>query len=719
MKTMKLLISALALFLIHGVLQAQVTQGNKAYDRMAYKQAAGYYEQALKKDSSDMAVWGKLGVCYRNLNDARNAERAFGKVVNSGTSNTNEHYFYILALMQNQKYNAAKEQVLKFKSAYAADPRLVQLESSMGRLDDYLIKQGTFNVKTINRNTGASDICAVPFKEGIVFVSDRGMIANKKMVTSTTDRPFYSPFFAKGTGASFDPATAFSTSLRSDYHAGPMSFKADGSVMIITRSSAADGKPAKDDQGMVRLQLFSSIKGENDWGMEVPLPFNSTNYSCAHPALSADGNTLYFSSDMPGGQGGMDLWKSGWDGNAWSTPENLGNRVNSPGNDVYPYITTEGVLYYASNGLPGLGGLDVYMAENSKGSWGNPENLGADINTSDDDFAFTYNNESKTGYFTSNRSGQGLNDDLYFYEKLCTNTNISVLDEETGKPIIGASVKIVENGEDLGNVLTDDTGVINRCLNASRNYEFIATREKYKEARVTVSSSQLAASSGSASATLKVKRIPDSIANVEGRVFNADDKSAAPNLTVSLVNKKSGETKTATTDASGKYRFEKLDIDADYEVRTKKTDCGEPIEAFNTKGIVGTKTITMDIPLLCKNDVIEIENIYYDYKKFDIRPDAALELDKIVVILNKYPNMRIELRSHTDARGNDNFNLKLSDDRANSAALYIIGKGIDSKRIVAKGYGEKELINKCKNGVKCEEKEHEENRRTEFKILSL
>jgi outer membrane protein OmpA-like peptidoglycan-associated protein len=719
MKTMKLLISAIALFLFHGVVQAQVTQGNKAYDRMAYKQAAGFYEQALKKDSSDMVVWGKLGVCYRNLNDARNAEKAFGKVVSSGTSNTNEHYFYILALMQNQKYTAAKEQVLKFKSAYAGDPRLVQLESSMGRLDDYLIKQGTFNVKTINRNTGASDICAVPYKEGIVFVSDRGMMSNKKMVTSTTDRPFYTPYFAKGTGASFDPATVFSTSLRSDYHAGPMAFKADGSVMIITRSSAADGKPAKDDQGMVRLQLFSSVKGENDWGMEVPLPFNSTNYSCAHPALSADGNTLYFSSDMPGGSGGMDIWKSSWDGNAWSKPENLGSRINSPGNDVYPFITTEGVLYYASNGLPGLGGLDVYMAENSKGSWGNPENLGADINTSDDDFAFTYNNESKTGYFTSNRSGQGLNDDLYFYEKLCTNTNVTVLDEETGKPVIGASVKIIENGEDLGNVLTDDTGVINRCLNASRNYEFIATREKYKEARVPVSSSQLAASSGSATATLKVKRIPDSIAHVEGRVFNADDKSAAPNLTVTLVNKKSGETKTTTTDAAGKYRFEKLDIDADYEVRTKKTDCGEPNEAFNTKGIVGTKTITMDIPLLCKNDVIEIENIYYDYKKFDIRPDAALELDKIIVILNKYPNMRIELRSHTDSRGNDNFNLKLSDDRANSAALYIISKGIDSKRIVAKGYGESDLINKCKNGVKCEEKEHEENRRTEFKILSL
>jgi outer membrane protein OmpA-like peptidoglycan-associated protein len=359
------------------------------------------------------------------------------------------------------------------------------------------------------------------------------------------------------------------------------------------------------------------------------------------------------------------------------------------------------------------------MSEMSGNTWSRAENLGGDINSSQDDFGFSYMASSKTGYFSSNRNDQGLNDDIYFFEKLCTNTNITITDEESGKPVIGASVKIVENGVDIGNVLTDDSGVINRCLNPSRNYEFISKREKYKDATTTLSSSQLAASSGSATATVKMKRIPDSIANVEGRVFNADDKTGAAGLTVSLVNKKSGETKTATTDAAGKYRFEKLDIDCDYEVRTKKTDCGEPIEAFNTKGIVGTKNITMDIPLLCKNDVIEIDNIYYDYKKFDIRPDAALELDKIVAILNKYPNMRIELRSHTDSRGNDNFNLKLSDDRANSAALYIVSKGIDSKRIVAKGYGEKELINKCKNGAKCDEKQHEENRRTEFKILSL
>jgi outer membrane protein OmpA-like peptidoglycan-associated protein len=719
MNTRKILFILLVGVFTSKLSSAQISQADKAYDRAAYKQAIGYYEQGLQKDTANMVAWSKLADCYRRTGDSRNAERVYGKVINSNAGGANEHYFYILSMLNNQRYAEAKSEISKFSGNHGGDPRIEMLQGCTKNLDEYLQKKGSYSVKNINQNVPASDICPVPFGDGIVFISDRGMLGMRKMTNSATDRPFYSPYYAKGTGSSFDAATPFETYQKNDYHSGPIAFSGDSKLMIVTRSNTADGKIAKDATGLVRLQLYSSAKGEKTWGIEVALPFNSINYSCMHPSLSNDGSTLYFASDMPGGQGGIDIWKSTWDGSAWGTPVNAGNKVNSIGDDVFPYITSENVLYFSSNGWPGMGGLDIYMSEMSGNTWSRAENLGGDINSSQDDFGFSYMPSSKTGYFSSNRNDQGLNDDIYFFEKLCTNTNITITDEESGKPVIGASVKIVENGVDIGNVLTDESGVINRCLNPSRNYEFISKRDKYKDATTTLSSSQLAASSGSASATVKMKRIPDSIANVEGRVFNADDKTGAAGLTVSLINKKSGETKTATTDAAGKYRFEKLDIDCDYEVRTKKTDCGEPIEAFNTKGIVGTKNITMDIPLLCKNDVIEIDNIYYDYKKFDIRPDAALELDKIVVILNKYPNMRIELRSHTDSRGNDNFNLKLSDDRANSAALYIVSKGIDSKRIVAKGYGEKELINKCKNGAKCDEKQHEENRRTEFKILSL
>ena len=717
-------IRTILLLLLFGVLTAnvatsQIKQGDKAYSNMAYKKAADCFERGLKKDTANYNAWIKLGDCYRHLSDSRNAERAYSKVLKGNAGGANEHYLYILALMQNQHYAQATTEIGAFNTKYAGDPRIEMLKSCTKNLDEYLQKKGSFSVKAINQNTGASDICPVPYAEGIVFISDRGALRAKKMTNSGTNRPFYEPYIMKGTGAAFNAAELFGTYSDNNYHSGPLTFNGDGKLMIITRSNEANSKTSKDSQGRVHLQLFSSVKGEKGWGIEVALPFNSTNYSCMHPSLSQDGNTLYFASDMPGGQGGIDIWKSTWDGSVWSTPENAGNKVNTIGDDVFPFITSENVLYFSSNGWPGLGGLDVYMSEQMSGSWSRAENLGGDINSSQDDFGFSYLPATKTGYFSSNRNDQGINDDIYFFEKLCTNANISITDEETGKPVAGASVKIIENGVELGNVLTDETGVLNRCLNPSRNYEFISKREKYNEGKTTIGSSQLTSSSGSASATIKMKRIPDSIAHVEGRVFNADDKTGAAGLTVSLVNKKSGETKTATTDATGKYRFEKLDIDCDYEVRTKKTDCGEPIEAFNTRGIVGTKTITMDIPLLCKNDVVKIDNIYYDYKKFDIRPDAALELDKMVEILKKYPNMRIELRSHTDSRGNDNFNLKLSDDRANSAALYIIGKGIESKRIVAKGYGEKELLNKCKNGVKCDEKQHEENRRTEFKILSL
>jgi outer membrane protein OmpA-like peptidoglycan-associated protein len=697
----------------------QISQGDKAYDKAAYAKATGYYEQGLKNDTANYAAWSRLADCYRRLGDSKNAEQAYTKVMNGNAGNANDHYFYILCLLQNQRYTEAKNQISAFTSNNSGDARTEALEGSLRNLDEFIQKKGSFSVKALNQNTVASDICPVAYENGIVFISDRGSIQAKKLINSSTDRSFYAPYFAQGTGASFDAAVPFQTNEKNDYHSGPLAFNSDASLMVLTRSIKTNGKVTKDDQGVVRLQLLTSAKGNDGWGIEVGLPFNSTNYSCMHPSLSPDGKTLYFASDMPGGIGGIDIWKSNWDGSTWGTPENLGNKVNSIGDDVFPFITGDNILYFSSNGLPGLGGLDVYSCEYNAGGWSRAENLGGDINSSNDDFGFSYNTASKTGYFSSNRTTQGLNDDLFFFEKLCTNTNVTITDEETGKPVIGATVKIIENGADIGNVLTDDSGIINRCLNPSRNYEFISQRDKYNVGKVTLSSSQLAGSNGTVSASIAMKRIPDSIANVEGRVFNADDMSGAAGLTVSLVNKKSGETKTATTDAAGKYKFEKLDIDCDYEVRTKKTDCGEPIETFNTRGIVGTKTITMDIPLLCKNDVIEIDNIYYDYKKFDIRPDAALELDKIVVILNKYPNMRIELRSHTDSRGNDNFNLKLSDDRANSAALYIVGKGIDSKRIVAKGYGEKDLLNKCKNGVKCDEKEHEENRRTEFKILSL
>lgn len=699
---------------------SQVKAGNKNYNRMAYAKAITNYERALKRDSTDVSIWANLAECYRMNRNSDGAEKAYAHVVNSGQAQPDHMLYYAAALMENEKYAAAANVLDKFMLAAPGDERGKQLEDGINNLKNILSQSGSYSVKAININSAESDMAAVAYNGGIVFASNRKFVQWVDNSHSWSGQQFYRLYHANGNASNFGKPTLFASNLQTNYHDGPVTFSETGALMIFTRNNIVDGKVGRDEKKIVKLKLFSSAFSDGKWGIEVPLPFNSDNYHCAHPALTADGKTIYFSSDMPGGSGGMDLWKSDWNGSNWNAPLNLGESINTPGNEIFPYFANDNVLYFSSDGLAGMGGLDIYSSQLNGTIFSRPENIGAPINSADDDFGISYNTTSKTGYFSSNRKNQGLNDDIYMFEKLCTNTEVTILDGDTKQTLGNATVTIFENNIEFATVQTDDSGKFLRCLNPARNYEFRATKDTYSDNTSTLSSDQLlqAASAGT-SVQLSLKKKPDNIANVSGKVFNEDDKSPVANQIVTLINTSSGETKTATTDSNGRYQFEKIDIGVEFTIRTSKKDCGEPSETFNTKNITGTKNITMDFPLLCKGDVIKIENIYYDYNKSDIRPDAAVELDKVVAILNKYPKMTIELRSHTDSRGKDAYNEKLSDSRAKSATQYINSQGIDIARLKAKGYGEKELLNKCTNGVECDDKMHEENRRTEFKILSL
>lgn len=699
------------------LLNAQVKAGNKFYDKLAYKKAATAYERAVKKDSASVETLSKLGDCYRFLRDSKNAERVYAKAAAiAGTPAVNILY-YAEALMQNEKYAEAKTQLERFKSMDAGDVRGTNLKAGIDNLSAIMAKSGAYEVKSTNLNSKESDFSAVAYDGGVVFTSNRKNVEWMDYSHSWTGKQFFRLYHAKGNDASFGGATLFANDLQTKYHDGPVCFSKDGKQMYFTRNNIEDGKVKKDEKEVVRMKIFHSVKGDKSWGIEIPFPFNSDKYSCMHPALSADGKVLYFSSDMPGGQGGMDIWKTDWNGTTWTNPVNMGTAVNTPGTEVFPFISEENVLMYSSDGLPGIGGLDLFEMSGNK-----PENMGAPLNSSYDDFGVSYNTATKSGYFSSNRKNDPLNDDIYFFTKVCTNATVLVVDKETGEPMKEAQVKIFENGTEIEGVITDETGKFTKCLNPLRNYEFKASKDKFNESNSSLSTTQLSSAAATgAEVKLELKKIPVivNIANLSGRVFNADDKSAVANQNVTVLNKTTGKEMVLVTDANGYFKAENLELECEYEVKTVKKDCGEPKEFFTTYKITGTKEIKIDLPMLCKGDVIRIENIYYDYNKSDIRPDAAVELDKVVAILNKYPSMKIELRSHTDARGKDEYNLKLSDSRAKSAVKYIASKGIDVNRLVAKGYGEKELLNKCVNGVECTDKEHEENRRTEFKILSM
>ncbi|MBX7050474.1 MAG: OmpA family protein [Flavobacteriales bacterium] len=696
---------------------AQVKAGNKHYDRLAYKKAAAAYERSAKNDSVSIETWSKLGDCYRFLRDSKNAERVYAVAASIPGSPAVNTLYYAEALMQNEKYPEAKTQLEKFKSMDSGDVRGTNLKAGIDNLSAIMARSGAYDVKPTNLNSKESDFCAVTYNGGVVFTSNRKNVEWMDYSHSWTGKQFYRLYQANGSDASFGPATLFANDLQTKYHDGPVCFSKDGKQMYFTRNNIEDGKVKKDDKEVVRMKIYHSVKGDKAWGIEIPFPFNSDQYSCMHPSLSADGKIMYFSSDMPGGQGGMDIWKTDWNGTTWTNPVNMGNKVNTPGNEVFPFISEENVLMFASDGLPGIGGFDLFEMSNGK-----PENMGSPLNTSFDDFGITYNPTTKSGYFSSNRKNNPLDDDIYFFSKVCTNATVTVVDQESGEPLKEAQVKIFENGTEIEGVITDESGKFTKCLNPLRSYEFKAVKEKYNESNSTLSNTQLSAAAATgAEVKLQLKKIPVivNIANLSGRVFNADDKSPLANQNVTLLNKTNGKEITLVTDANGNFKADNLELDCEYELKTSKKDCGEPKEFFTTYKITGTKDIKVDIPMLCKGDVIRIENIYYDYNKSDIRPDAAIELDKVVAILQKYPTMKIELRSHTDSRGKDEYNLKLSDNRAKSAVKYIASKGIDSNRLIAKGYGEKEVLNKCVNGVECTDKEHEENRRTEFKILSM
>lgn len=699
---------------------AQLKSANKRYANLAFANAIPKFERVVKKDPANFDALCKLADCYRLTNNMSKAESTYSAVVTNPSAKPEHFLYYAQALMENEKYTDAQTWLDKYQTMASGDTRAANLKKGIAEISSYKASENVYTVKKASLNSTESDFSPVLYNSGVVFASNRTNVELIGYDHAWTGKQFYQLYHAKGEEDKFSAATPFATSLHTKFHEGPVCFNSTGSQMFFTRNNIENGAIGRDKNDVIQLKIFSSQWSEGKWGIEVPFIHNNDNYSCAHPSLSSDGKTLYFSSDMPGGQGGMDIWKCLWNGTSWDTPVNLGATINTPGTEVFPSIQPDGTLYYASNGLPGLGGLDIYFAVSKNESLGNPVNMGSPINSSDDDFGICMKADGMTGYFTSNRKAQGTNDDIYYFKKQCTNADVVIVDETSGEVLSDAEVKVYENGEQTSIMMTDASGKFNMCLNPLSNYEFRAQKSDYTENKSSLSSQQIASAAATGTEVkVALRKKPQIIADVAGKVFNADDKSPVANQLVTLKNTTTGETMTATTDASGQYKFSNLPLNNEYVVSTSKKDCGEVNEPFNTNNLKASRVITMDMPLLCKGDIIKIENIYYDYNKYDIRPDAALELDKVVSILNKYPNMTIELRSHTDSRGKDSYNATLSDNRAKSAVEYIISKGIPKSRLIAKGYGETELLNHCKNGVECDDKTHEQNRRTEFKILSM
>lgn len=722
----------------------QLKQANREYENMHYYEAIPLYEQCIVKGKRVKEARAKLADCYRKIKDYKNAVRLYAELAHMESPTAEDIWLYAGALASTGQYTEAAEY---YKKYHEMNPQDEQSRAFMKQYENIgqLFKDSS-NLRVapvISINSWQSDFSPVFYGKNLLFVSNRFQENVVRRVFEYDESAFLDFYVAEDTtairtdlmtihatyivnkekdinpdetpktpndsdtpgsyGESFlhdsirymNPMTTKVRRLQGEnnkWHEGPATFFSGQDNVIFSRN-------IKRSDGVSRQALFmSSVKGEK-WNEPILLPFNTDNGSSAHPSLSPDNKTLYFASDRPGGVGGTDIYRVSYDNGVWGTPQNV-SEVNTVHNEAFPYVSSDGTLYFSSDGRPGLGGMDIFMAPVQNGTITSVSNMGTPINSPADDFGIVLNPGSRTGFFSSNRKRGFSDDDIYSLTRTCDQVSVLVVAADTKKPIPSAIVTV-----DDQKITADENGRAIVCLRPG-SHDFTAAMDLY-EGKSLSSGENL----------INFELLPVTV-GIEGTVISEQDKAPMEGVRVRLLDSTGKQIAEITTGANGKYKFP-MTVDQKYKIVADKMNCGTNTIEKTTAGIKKSQTLDGNISMICVGDIIRIDNIYYDLNKSNIRPDAALELDKLAEVMWKYPDMRIELRSHTDSRSSSASNMKLSTARANSVVEYLAGKGIVNSRMRAAGYGESVPVNKCVDGVKCTEEEYQQNRRTEFKVLSI
>lgn len=774
----------LTLFTLGGsaqnVLALKEKIANKYYNNMSYMQAIAAYEDIVEEDSGNQRVLPNLAYSYRKISDMTNAERIFAILVQTDSNNAAYTLEYAQLLAINKKYPESAKQYERYAKLNPSDKRSKAFSEAYQDETVLINKQTKVNVALVNFNSGQSDFSPTFYKKGLVFVSNRSYSTAIKRTFEWDQTAFLDLYYVRDTAdikkvnqsdtaagkssrkkiyyndddtrfTSNDSRTMgyigykyvdtsnmfvtpdivveqFSKKIKTKYHEGPLTFTADQKTIIFTRNNYNKGWARRSEAGVNMLKLYAAqIDDAGNWTDVRPLNINNNNYSVGHPTLASGDTILYFVSDMPGGIGGADIYKSYWRDNKWSTPENLGRPINTEGNELFPYIDKEGTLYFASSGHPGIGGLDLF-----KTSLKNPtvENLGIPLNSNYDDFGITLDENASQGYFSSNRR-RGINDDDIYKVSLIKKKifTIKIVDSLTNEPISSSTADVTDMGTSLA-VSLDSAGIgsFNAQLWHNGNYNSSAMANSYIPKLISFSADEK-----NPIIIIPLVRLVEGCI-VAGTVTDKDTKLPVAGARVVIIDKASRDTVyDYKVSDNGKYRYAALKGNNAYDIDVSKDGYfNKPAIQLTTKGnqCLSAEIREYDylrnfeLEQIIVGKAIKIDNIYFDLAKYNIRVDAAKELDKIVKLMNENPDIIIELSSHTDCRASYQYNMTLSDNRAKSSASYIISKGISSARITGKGYGETKLVNDCACEGKviskvCTEEEHQANRRTEFQVTGF
>ncbi|MFV5693454.1 OmpA family protein [Flavobacterium sp. LT1R49] len=594
---------------------------DKLFDSYEYVQAVKEYLALVEKGKGDVYVYKQLADSYYNRLDTAEAEKWYVETLKS-KQDAETYYRYAQVLKSNEKYAESDLQMKIFSAMLPNDARTKEFNENPDYLSRLKKKAKLFEVKKININSEKSDFGASLYNNVLYFASARNQ--NGK-IYGWNNEPFldlYQSVYKEQDGSYSEP-TAISE-LNTVFHEGPLTMTKDGNTIYFSSESFNEKLFKKDKSKKLRygqVSLFKAVKENGKWTAVTPLPFNSKSYSTGNPTIDKDGKFLYFASNMPGSIGGTDLWKVAVNSDgSFGIPENMGDKINTSGDENFPFVSDDAVLYFSSNGLTGFGGLDVFSVDLNKIEI--PNNLGTPINTEKDDFAFTFNKEKYIGYLSSNRSGI---DHIYSTVPVCKVQIQAIVKNAKNNTILADSKVIILDAYNniLDTKMSNEKGEVSYEVDCQKPYVL----EVHKDGFVTKS--------------FPVAKIEKEVVRIEAAI--------------------------------------------------------DPLEV----------TVT-------EKEII-LKPIYFEFNKSDITKQGATELDKLVYVMSQNDKLVIYVKSHTDSRGSDEYNLDLSDRRVKSTIQYIVSKGINTDKISGKGFGESELKVTC--GDLCTDDEHALNRRSEFMII--
>jgi len=627
----------ICMVLLSTISYAQYGEQKKAdhlFNTYSFANATESYKQLIKKNYNTEYNTRQLADCYAFMRNPDSAAVYYKNVVNQKNIPIAYYYNYAQALRGIEDYKGYRVWMRKFKKAGGF--------VNSDYLDrDKAILQVIFNAKQhyflnpVSFNSEYSDFGAIENNGSMYFASARNRGTLTKHLYGWNNEPFLDIYSANAnTSSIIDHQNKLKGDVNSRFHDGPLTISKDGKTMYFSRNNFNKQVLGKNQDGITNLKIYKASLIDGKWTNIEELPFNSNQFSNSHPALSRDETKLYFASNGPSSLGGTDIFYVDINSDGtYGEPKNVGDRVNTIKNERFPFMNNEGILFFASDGHPGLGLLDIFATVlDQNNQIVDVVNLGVPVNSSKDDFAFFMSPDGLKGYFASNRNGGVGSDDIYAYKRI--------------PPL------------ELQGIVTDSVGA--------------------------------------------------PIANAAIRIFNIEDQQIA------MVN----------TDSLGMYSIN-IDRNTDYEIQVTKAEFEEVRKMFTSKGLPDSKTKIIQDFILNKDKVVlpftELYPIYFDFNKYNIRKESTQELDRIVgLLMDTYPNMVIKIESHTDSRGSNRYNKKLSKERALATYNYLIKNGVTPNRISSyEGFGEERLVNPCDGTISCTEAQHQLNRRTQFIILKM